>query len=34
MANYPSYNINDYGDVYELEKVKYSEYSEPETDLL
>ncbi len=34
MANYPSYNINNYGDVYELEKVKYTEYPQPEIDLL
>lgn len=34
MANYPSYNLNDYGDVYELEKVRYSKYPDPKIDLL
>jgi len=34
MANYPTYNPNSPGDVYELEKVNYVEYPEPETDLL
>ena len=34
MANYPSYNLNNYWDVYELEKVRYSEYPDPKIDLL
>lgn len=34
MANYPTYDINNYGDVYELEKVKYSRYPDPKIDLL
>ena len=34
MANYPTYNLNDYSDVYELEKVKYSKYPDPKIDLL
>jgi cell division protein FtsI/penicillin-binding protein 2 len=34
MANYPSYNLNNFWDVYELEKVKYSKYPTPEIDLL
>ncbi len=34
MANYPSFDLNNYWDVYELEKVKYSKYPNPETDLL
>ena len=34
MANYPSYNINNYGDVYEIEKVRYSKYPDPKIDLL
>lgn len=34
MANYPSYDLNNYWDVYELEKVKYSKYPNPENDLL
>lgn len=34
MANYPSYNPNDPGKVYELKKVNYAEYPTPETDLL
>lgn len=34
MANYPSYDLNNYGDVYEIEKVKYSKYPNPKTDLL
>lgn len=34
MANYPSYDLNNFWDVYELEKVRYSEYPNPSTDLL
>ncbi|MDD2907481.1 MAG: penicillin-binding protein 2 [Candidatus Gracilibacteria bacterium] len=34
MANYPTYDLNNFGDVYELEKVKYSEFPNPATDLL
>ena len=34
MANYPTYNINNYGDVYEIEKVRYSKYPDPKIDLL
>lgn len=34
MANYPTYDLNNFWDVYELEKVKNSEYPNPETDLL
>lgn len=34
MANYPSYDPNNPGEVYELKKVNYVEYPEPETDLL
>ncbi len=34
MANYPTYDLNSFWDVYELEKVKYSEFPNPSTDLL
>lgn len=34
MANYPSYDPNNPGEVYELKKVNYVEYPNPETDLL
>jgi len=34
MANYPSYDPNNPWEVYELKKVNYVEYPEPETDLL
>lgn len=34
MATYPSYDINNFWDVYELERVRYSEYPNPSTDLL
>jgi len=34
MANYPTFNPNSPGDVYELEKVNYVDYPTPETDLL
>jgi stage V sporulation protein D (sporulation-specific penicillin-binding protein) len=33
MANYPTYDLNNYWDVYEMEKVKNSEYPDPLTDL-
>jgi len=34
MANYPTYDLNNYWDVYEIEKVKYSKYPDPKIDLL
>jgi stage V sporulation protein D (sporulation-specific penicillin-binding protein) len=34
MANYPSFDLNNFWDVYELEKVSYYEYPNPTTDLL
>ena len=34
MVDYPSYNLNNYWDVYEIEKVKYSKYPDPKIDLL
>ncbi|MDP2090565.1 MAG: penicillin-binding protein 2 [Candidatus Gracilibacteria bacterium] len=34
MANYPTYDLNNFGDVYSLEKVKYSEFPNPSIDLL
>lgn len=34
MANYPTYDLNNYWDVYELEKVTNSKYPNPEVDLL
>lgn len=34
MANYPTYDPNEPGDVYELEKVNYLKYPNPATDLL
>lgn len=34
MANYPTYDLNNYSDVYEIEKVKYSKYPNPKIDLL
>ncbi|PZM83270.1 hypothetical protein DLH72_03810 [Candidatus Gracilibacteria bacterium] len=34
MANYPTYDINNYSDVYELEKVTKSKYPNPSVDLL
>ncbi|QFR39381.1 penicillin-binding protein 2 [Candidatus Gracilibacteria bacterium 28_42_T64] len=34
IANYPTYNLNNYGDVYELEKVRFSKYPDPKVDLL
>lgn len=34
MANYPTYDLNNHWDVYELEKVRYSKYEDPKVDLL
>ncbi len=34
MANYPTYDLNNYSDVYELEKIKNSDYENPWVDLL
>jgi len=34
MANYPTFNLNDFSDVYEIEKVKFSQYPNPAIDLL
>jgi cell division protein FtsI/penicillin-binding protein 2 len=34
MANYPTFNLNDFSDVYELEKVRFSKYPDPTIDLL
>ena len=34
MANYPTYDLNQFSDIYELEKVKYSKYPDPKIDLL
>ena len=34
LANYPSYDPNNPGEVYDLKKVNYWEYPTPETDLL
>jgi cell division protein FtsI/penicillin-binding protein 2 len=34
MANYPTYDPNNFGNVYELEKVSYSKYPNPNFDLL
>lgn len=34
MASYPSFDLNDFSDVYELEKVRYSKYPNPTIDLL
>jgi len=34
MANYPTYDLNNYSDVYEIEKVRYSKYPDPKIDLL
>lgn len=34
MANYPTYDINNFSDVYELEKVRYSVYPNPTFDLM
>ncbi len=34
MANYPTFDLNNPWDVYEIEKVNYFKYPKPETDLL
>ena len=34
MANYPNYDPNDFGSVYDLEKVSYARYRRPTFDLL
>jgi cell division protein FtsI/penicillin-binding protein 2 len=34
MASYPSFDLNNFWDVYEIEKVNYYEYPNPTTDLL
>ena len=34
MANYPTYNLNEYSDIYEIEKVRFSKYPDPKIDLL
>ncbi len=34
MANYPTYDVNNYSDVYELERVTSSKYPNPSVDLL
>ena len=34
MANYPSYNLNDFWSVYDLEKVRFTKYPDPKIDLL
>jgi len=34
LANYPSFDPNNPGEVYELKKVNYTEFPDPETDLL
>jgi cell division protein FtsI/penicillin-binding protein 2 len=33
MVNYPDYDPNSFTDVYEMEKVMYSDYSDPSWDL-
>jgi cell division protein FtsI/penicillin-binding protein 2 len=33
MANYPSYNPNNYSDVYDLKKLQLRKYSNPKIDL-
>ncbi len=33
MANYPTYDLNNYSDVYELEKINYEDFPNPEVDL-
>lgn len=33
MANFPTFDLNNYWDVYELEKVKYTHFPNPATDL-
>lgn len=34
MANYPDYDPNDFGSVYEIERVSYAKYPNPSFDLL
>lgn len=34
MANYPTFDLNNFSDIYELEKVKFSKYPNPKIDLL
>jgi cell division protein FtsI/penicillin-binding protein 2 len=34
MANYPDYDPNDFGSVYELEKVSYARFPNPAFDLM
>lgn len=34
MAHYPTYNVNEYWNVYELERIKNDDYPNPSTDLL
>lgn len=34
LANYPKYDPNNPGEVYDLKKVNYVEYEKPEIDLL
>lgn len=34
MANYPTFDLNNFSDVYELEKVRYSKYPNPSFDLM
>jgi hypothetical protein len=34
MATYPNYDLNNPADVYELEKVTFTKYPNPQTDLL
>jgi cell division protein FtsI/penicillin-binding protein 2 len=33
MANYPTYNPNNYSEVYDLEKLQLRKYRNPVTDL-
>jgi len=34
LANYPTYNLNNNSDIYELEKVRFTKYPDPKIDLL
>lgn len=34
MVSYPDFDPNNFGDVYELERVSYSKYPNPSFDLL
>lgn len=34
MASYPDFDPNNFGDVYELERVSYAKYPNPDFDLL